>query len=124
MDLTRDLPGAHRSVRWCRVDAIGVDEAELQRSFLLTPAEVIVDWSPATLDDLTDADLDQVMALDPELVLLGTGARQRFPAPAVMARFLTRGIGIEVMDNAGAARTFNLLAGEGRRVVAAFLLPG
>jgi len=46
----------------------------------------------------------------------------QFPAPAVMAACLTRGIGIEVMDNAAAARTFNLLANEGRRVIAAFLL--
>jgi uncharacterized protein len=46
----------------------------------------------------------------------------RFPAPAVLAALLTRGIGVEVMDNAAAARTFNLLAGEGRRVVAALLI--
>jgi len=124
MELSRELPGANRSVRWCRADAITVDDRELQRSFLLTPAEVVADWGPGTVGELTDAALDQVLALEPELVLLGTGSRQQFPPAAVMARFLTRGIGIEVMDNAGAARTFNLLAGEGRRVVAAFLLPG
>jgi uncharacterized protein len=66
--------------------------------------------------------MDVLLALEPALVLLGSGARQRFPAPAVLAACLTRGIGIEVMDNAAAARTFNLLAGEGRRVVAGFLL--
>jgi uncharacterized protein len=53
---------------------------------------------------------------------LGTGERQVFPSAAVMAACLTRGIGIEVMTNAAAARTFNVLAGEGRRVVAGFLL--
>jgi RNA-binding protein len=53
----------------------------------------------------------------------GTGARQAFPAAAFMAGFLRRNIGIEVMDNAAAARTYNLLADEGRRVVAAFILP-
>ena len=64
------------------------------------------------------------LALQPALMLLGTGARQRFPSAAAMAALLTRGIGIEVMDNAAAARTFNVLATEGRRVVAGFLLPG
>ena len=65
-----------------------------------------------------------MLALQPALVLLGTGERQRFPPAAAMAALLTRGIGIEVMDNAAAARTFNVLATEGRRVVAGFLLPG
>ena len=64
------------------------------------------------------------LAHDLKPVLLGTGERQRFPSPAAMAAMLTRGIGIEVMDNAAAARTFNVLANEGRRVVAGFLLPG
>ena len=57
------------------------------------------------------------------IVLLGTGLRQRFPTAAILARFLTRGVGVEVMDNAAAARTFNVLAAEGRRAVAAFMLP-
>mgnify|MGYP006779811445 CR=1 FL=1 len=57
------------------------------------------------------------------LVLLGTGSRQRFPGAAILALFLTRGVGVEVMDNAAAARTFNVLAAEGRRAVAAFMLP-
>lgn len=56
-------------------------------------------------------------------MLLGTGAKLVRPPVAVLAPLLTRGIGCEVMDNAAAARTFNLLASEGRRVVAAFVLP-
>ena len=65
-----------------------------------------------------------VLALAPELVILGTGATQQFPSAAVMGACLTRGIGIEVMTNAAAARTFNLLASESRKVAAAILLPG
>ena len=56
-------------------------------------------------------------------MLLGTGSRLMFPPPRFQAALLRRGIGLETMDNAAAARTFNLLAGEGRRVVALFLLP-
>jgi uncharacterized protein len=71
----------------------------------------------------TDA-IVAILSLQPEVVLLGTGARTTFPAPAVLAEFLKRGIGLETMDNAAAARTFNVLVGEGRRAVAVFLLPG
>ena len=57
------------------------------------------------------------------LVLLGTGANQVFPPAASLAACLRRGVGIEVMSNAAAARTYTVLAGEGRRVVAGFLFP-
>ena len=67
---------------------------------------------------LDGADL---LALEPEVVLLGTGATQVFPPAAAMAACLGRGVGLEVMNNAAAARTFNVLASEGRRVVAGFL---
>jgi len=123
MDLTRDLPGEHHVVRWVRADAIAVDDRPVAQSFLLGPQAFEEDWGPATVEDLDDGALERILALHPEVLLLGTGPTQRFPAPRVMAYFLSRGVGIEVMDNAGAARTFNLLAGEGRRVVAAFLLP-
>jgi uncharacterized protein len=74
----------------------------------------------------TDLDADHVAALlelKPELVLLGTGEHQVFPAAAFLAGFLRKGIGVEVMDNAAAARTYNLLASESRHVVAGFILP-
>lgn len=118
----------HRSegihvVRWVRADAIAVDGREVAHSFLLAPDQLQA-WSPADLAALDDAAIQAVLALQPALVLLGTGLVQRFPPPAVLGAFLARGVGLEAMDNPAAARTFNLLAAEGRRVVAAFLLPG
>ena len=67
-------------------------------------------------------DLQPLLELEPELILLGGGAAQAFPPPATMAACLSRGIGLETMTNAAAARTFNVLASEGRRVVAGFVL--
>jgi len=101
-----------------------VNQETLDRSFLLAPNQLVPDWRPTSSAELLPADMDAVLAMQPALVLLGTGARLRFPSAAVMAALLTRGIGIEVMDSSAAARTFNVLATEGRRVVAAFLLPG
>ena len=56
-------------------------------------------------------------------MLLGTGARQRFPHPRLYRMLIDAGIGVEVMDSAAAARTYNIIAAEGRRVAAALLLP-
>ena len=110
-------------VRWVRADAIAVDGSEQTSSFLLAP-DALGPWAPKAVADIDEAAVDAVMALRPELVLLGTGLVQQLAPPKLMGAFLTRGVGIEAMDNAAAGRTFNLLAAEGRRVVAAFLLPG
>ena len=102
-----------------------VNERTLDRSFIIAPNTLIEEWPVRDALRMVAADLDSVLALMPELVVLGTGATQVFPPAEVMAACLTRGIGIEVMDNAAAARTFNVLAGEGRRVVAGFVIvPG
>ena len=122
MQLTQDAPDHRYQLRSADGVLARVNELELRRSFLLSPDRLVEDWRPRAIGELEPADMDAVLALEPALVLLGSGASLRFPAPAVLARCLTRGIGIEVMDNAAAARTFNLLAGEGRRVVAAFLI--
>ena len=122
MDLSLDRPDDYLFVRRTGAHAITLADRELKRSFLLTPDQVVENW-PADSAGMLSADhVEALLALQPELVLLGTGQRQVFPAPAFMAGFLRKGVGIEVMDNAAAARTYNLLASEGRRVVAAFIL--
>ena len=123
MDLSLERPEGYLYVR--RTGALGITliDRELTASFLLAPDKAVENW-PVTAADMLDAShVQALLALKPELVVLGTGERQRFPAAEFMAGFLRKNIGIEVMDNAAAARTYNLLAGEGRRVVAAFILP-
>jgi uncharacterized protein len=75
------------------------------------------------MDELDERRLEPVFALRPEVVLLGTGARQVFPSPELLMCFHRRGIGIEVMATAAACRTFNVLVSERRKVVAALLPP-
>ena len=99
-----------------------VNDRVLQASFLLAPNQLVEAWNPDDPNALSPEDMAPLLAMNPELILLGTGERQAFPAAAVMAACLTRGVGIEVMGNAAAARTFNVLAAEGRRVVAGFIL--
>lgn len=101
-----------------------VNEQRLLRSFIVAPDALVEGWPVADTRSMVPADLDALLALAPELVLLGTGATQVFPPAAVLATCLQRGIGLEVMTNAAAARTYSVLAGEGRRVAAGFVLPG
>ena len=123
MDLSLDRPEGYLFVRRVGAGSITLIDRELDRSFLLAPDQVIENWPVDAAGELEASHIDPLLALQPELVILGTGDRQVFPAAAFMAGFLRKNIGIEVMDNAAAARTYNLLAGEGRRVVAGFILP-
>ncbi|HAI59095.1 MAG TPA: hypothetical protein DCM32_04360 [Xanthomonadaceae bacterium] len=107
------------------VDALGrvtINGRQFAASVVIGSEQLIEHWRPRCVSNLEPADLEPLFALQPAVILLGTGARHAFPAAAVMAAALTRGIGFEPMDNAAAARTFAVLAGERRRVVAAFLI--
>ncbi|GAB3508119.1 Mth938-like domain-containing protein [Pseudoxanthomonas daejeonensis] len=123
MQLSHERPDYAWVLRGADGQQARVNDRILNRSFALAPDRLVEDWpAPAASTALEPAHLEPLLALEPELVVLGTGGRQVFPPAAVMAACLTRGIGIEVMDNAAAARTYNVLAGEGRRVVVALLL--
>jgi uncharacterized protein len=122
MQLSHELPDYAYSLRAADGHSAKVNDRVLVASFILAPNVLIEDWQVGDSATLVPDAMSPLLALNPELVLLGTGDRQVFPSAAVMAACLTQGIGIEVMANAAAARTFNVLAGEGRRVVAGFLL--
>lgn len=84
---------------------------------------LILDWQARDVATLGPADLEPLFALNPNVVLLGTGAKQIFPGSAVRQAFAARKVGLEVMDLGAACRTFNILVQEERRVAAA-LFPG
>lgn len=91
---------------------------------VLVPWQGLVQaWDAGQPQDLTPAHFEQVAALDPEVVIFGSGPRLQFVSPALMACLMARRIGVETMDSAAACRTYNVLASEGRRVLAAVLLP-
>ncbi len=89
---------------------------------IVTAAQLILDWQARDVATLSAADLEPVFALQPDVVLLGTGAKQTFPGSAVKQAFAVRKIGLEVMDLGAACRTYNILVQEERRV-AAVLFP-
>ena len=124
MQLTQDLAEGYLFVRTCSPRAITILDREITRSFLLAPDRIVEDWPVTQSADFDEAAAEMIAALNPEVVLLGTGERQVFPSREAMVVLLRRRIGVEVMDNAAASRTYNLLASEGRRAVAAFMLGG
>jgi uncharacterized protein len=91
-------------------------------SVIVTATTVIAPWRPATVPELTPADLEALLGLGPEVVLLGTGARQQFPDMQVLRILHEQRIGVEVMDTAAACRTYNVLVTEGRNVAAALIV--
>ena len=124
MQLTLEQPDHEFFLRGADGSAARVNDRTLLHSFVIAPDRLVEDWPVTDARALAPADLEPLLALQPEVMLLGSGASQVFPPPAVMAACMGRGIGIEVMSNDAAARTFNVLAGEGRRVAAGFILPG
>ena len=101
---------------------VTINDEVVTSSVVVTPARLLREWEPERFDDLAPAHLEALAELEPEIVVLGTGGRLRFPAAAVTASLAARGIGVEVMDTAAACRTYNILVSEDRNVVAALLM--
>lgn len=122
MQLIHERPDFAYSLRGADGDSALVNDRTLAASFIVAPDTLVEDWPVRDAAALTPEDLAPVLALNPEVIVLGTGGTQAFPPPQALAACLSRGVGLEAMTNAAAARTFNVLAGEGRRVVAGFVI--
>ncbi|MGH8199691.1 MAG: Mth938-like domain-containing protein [Steroidobacteraceae bacterium] len=99
-----------------------IGEEHVRSSCIVSADRLITDWPPARFDALQREHLDAIFALEPEVVLLGTGERQRFPPADIRAAFAARRMALEVMDLGAACRTYNILVQEERHVVAALFL--
>jgi uncharacterized protein len=100
---------------------IAVNGVRHDKCMVVTPQE-IRPWAVGRFESLTAADFGFIAELKPEILILGTGALQRFPQPELARVLAGSGAGVEVMDTRAACRTYNILAAEGRKVVAAILL--
>ncbi len=96
--------------------------AQLHGSCIVSAERCITDWAPASFAELLPVHLEAILALGPEVVLIGTGPMQRFASGDCVALLPQRGVGVEVMQLGAACRTFNVLVQEERRVAAALFL--
>lgn len=103
---------------------IWVGPAAYAHSLLVPLRGDVLAWPPSDTAALTAAHFEAVAALKPEVVILGSGPSLRFPPAALLRKLYEARIGIETMDTAAACRTYNVLASEGRQVVAALLVTG
>jgi uncharacterized protein len=121
MQFTEDLSSGINVIRAYGSGELRVNENVYRGAVILSASTVIAEPNIHNLEDLIAGDVSRILALKPELVLLGTGARQIFPAASFGAQFLRSGIGFEVMDTGAACRTFNVLVAEHRQVAALLL---
>ncbi len=121
MKLHTDSPSSTNIVTGYGADHVLINKLRHDGNLLVTPERIESGWAPGGFDALTADDFAAVRDLGAQVVIVGTGARQRFPAPALLRPLIEAGIGFEIMDLPAACRTYNILAGEGRKVVAALL---
>ncbi|UCE31658.1 MAG: Mth938-like domain-containing protein [Burkholderiales bacterium] len=103
-------------------DYVEVNRVRYHHALLLAPEGPVERWPAEGEAGFAAQSLRALLERAPEIVLLGTGARQRFPHPSVTAPLLSARVGVEVMDTQAACRTYNILMSEGRRVLAVLLL--
>ena len=121
LKFTRELAG-NLTVRSVTATGIRVNNDVHASSIALTPDTLLGQWHDTPIAELNESHFTLVLEANPEIVLLGTGASNIFPPRELTFAFARRNIGLEVMDTAAAARTFNVLANEGRRVAAVLCL--
>ena len=122
MKFTLEPASGANLIRGYSATEIRIGEHRVTRSCIVSADQLVTDWEPASFAELAVGHLEAILALDPELVLIGTGSTQRFPPPAVRAAFAARRVGLEVMQLGAACRTFNVLVQEERRVAAGLFL--
>jgi uncharacterized protein len=124
LKLHAQAPGDTNAITGYGPGYVEVNRIRYMGAVLLSADAPVRAWDVAAVDTLEPAHFEALLALRPEVVLLGTGDRQRFPAAGLASILAQAGIGLEVMDTGAACRTFNILVGEGRRVVGALLATG
>ncbi len=103
---------------------VGINQVAYTRSLIVRPHRLETDWPVSAVDELVLDHLQSVLESPPEVLLIGTGAAQRFPERSLWRQLQERGLGVEVMDTAAACRTYNLIMAEGRDVAAALIIEG
>lgn len=122
MKFSEDKGDAHYRITGYGDGWVDVNQDQIRSSFIIMPDQLLTDWQPQRIHELTVADLQPLFAMNAQIILLGTGMTQTFPQPEVWFALVQNGIGFEIMSTDAACRTYNLLSAEDRRVAAAFFI--
>lgn len=121
MEFNLEMPQNQFFIRSISEKGILIHQDFYNRPFIISGQQIVPEWDVSSIDEINETTLQPVFDLQPEVVLIGTGRNQIFLPPSTQAAFFQRNIGFEVMTTEAACRTFNVLATEGRHVVAALL---
>jgi uncharacterized protein len=113
----------YQTVTGYEQDWIEINAVRFNHSLIVLPEVAPTRWPVTAFDALQASDFTAIEAQAPDLLILGTGSRQRFVSPRLIAGLISRRIGVECMDNQAACRTYNILMAEGRKVALAAILP-
>jgi uncharacterized protein len=113
----------YQTVTGYEADWVEINAVRFAYSLIVLPETAPVSWQVKAFESLGRPDFAPLLAAAPDLVILGTGSRQRFVAPSLIGDLLSRRIGVECMDNQAACRTYNILMAEGRKVALALIIP-
>jgi uncharacterized protein len=122
MRFTQESSSSINLIRAYAAGELRIKDVIYHGAVIVSASTVLSEPDIKELDALVAIEPGRILALDPELILLGTGLRQHFPVASFGAHFLRLGIGVEVMDTGAACRTFNVLVAEQRRAVALLLI--
>jgi uncharacterized protein len=116
-----DIGGGHLILGY-EPGRILIGDQAYTRGLIVSPGRIVAGWGPVRAEDLATEHFEALVALDPQVIIVGTGKCQVFPAPQVYLPALQRRLGVEIMDTGAACRTYNILMSEGRRVVAGLIM--
>ena len=122
MRFAQDSSSATHLIRVYGGGEVRIDDEIYRETVIVSASAVFTLPDLRGVNDLPGLDPSIIFSLDPEVVLLGTGQRQIFPASSFRSQFVSAGIGVEIMDTGAACRTFNVLVAERRRVVAVLMM--
>lgn len=122
MKFSEDKTAGSNIIRAYDERGIDINGRLFRQSLVISKNQLLADWPVSSIDELNETTLATLLVIEPEVILIGTGQTLRFPHPETYASLLNQGIGVEFMDSGAACRTYNILLGEDRRVIAGIIL--
>ena len=123
MSLTQDFADVNYIITGFETGLVLINNEPYTQSVIICPDQLIAPWGITNVDQLNEENLSEIVMLQPELVIIGTGEHVKFPDAKIIAWFAQQQIGLETMNTYAACRTYGILVAEGRRAVAALILP-
>lgn len=120
--LQLDPNHAMYQIRAFKPGMIQINEKTFTKSVIITPQQLIENWAPQTVNEITSTAFAEILVLKPDILLIGTGTTHTFLSIEIYGELINQGIGVEIMDTGAACRTYNALSAENRNVVAALII--